>query len=351
MQEPNYPQEPWEDFDDYMDRMQRQAEDAIFPDHPEHPASVLPETVDFPLIERALCRVGFHYELRADKKGDRYEIPWPGYSMAISIEKDITRLVVAEVTMYGFVDFSEINALADAINDWNQNSIDPPAHLRIDDDARVRVGFRCSVAVDRGLSEAQLTSFLGNASDAASMAANFFATRFPALDGEITTGPVEPEKQIDPWDSDVPSEVTVERIQAALAAMGVTKVRELPNMLVAWVNEILLAFCIERGPTLLVNGPWYHKFNVSEDFMRCFLVCNEWNEENHFAKAFCQTDPDDPESFHIRTEFVLDIRQGLNDNQLAQIVSLGLREPLKALDAISKEVTGVSAVGWPQAGD
>ncbi|QGU07758.1 hypothetical protein COCCU_09170 [Corynebacterium occultum] len=144
-----------------------------------------------------------------------------------------------------------------------------------------------------------------------------------------------------------PFEVTLDRVREALADLGVHKTRGDENVIVAWVNEVLFGFFLDNGPSYLVKGHWDPNLDPERDFMRIFLLCNDWNESAINTKAFCHTDSD---GLQVRVEFTAPVGRGLNDAQLGHNTEVAINQVLHALDSISNEAIGESVVHWPRPG-
>lgn len=146
-------------------------------------------------------------------------------------------------------------------------------------------------------------------------------------------------------DSDIPQEVTLERIRAQLHAIGVVKTSGEDDFIIAWINEVFLGFFVDNGPTFLVKGHWDPSMDPTRDFMKLFMMCNQWNENSLTTKAFCHTDD---KGLQVRVEFAVSVAEGLNDDQLQHNIALSIHHILQAIDSISTEATGSSAVEWPE---
>nr|WP_231910994.1 YbjN domain-containing protein [Corynebacterium suranareeae] len=146
-------------------------------------------------------------------------------------------------------------------------------------------------------------------------------------------------------DSDIPHEVTLDRIREQLHDIGVMKTSGEDDFIVAWINEIFLGFFVDNGPTLLVKGHWDPNMDATRDFMKLFMMCNQWNENSLTTKAFCHTDD---QGLQVRVEFAVSVAEGLNDDQLQHNIALSIHHILQAVDSISKEATGKSVVEWPE---
>lgn len=154
----------------------------------------------------------------------------------------------------------------------------------------------------------------------------------------------EPEENLIA-DTDIPHEVTLDRIREQLHTIGVVKTSGEEDFIIAWINEVFLGFFVDNGPTFLVKGHWDPSMDPTRDFMKLFMMCNQWNESSLTTKAFCHTDD---QGLQVRVEFAVSVAEGLNDDQLQHNIALSIHHILRAIDSISTEATGKSAVDWPE---
>lgn len=154
----------------------------------------------------------------------------------------------------------------------------------------------------------------------------------------------EPE---DPFEGgeELPYPVTLDRIRGSLGDLGVSRTRGDADVIVAWVNDVLFGFFLDNGPSYLVKGHWDPNLDPDRDFMRIFLLCNDWNEASINTKAFCHSDAD---GLQVRVEFTAPIGEGLNDAQLGHNTAVAINQVLHALDSISSDAIGESVVHWPR---
>ncbi|WIM72241.1 YbjN domain-containing protein [Corynebacterium suedekumii] len=150
------------------------------------------------------------------------------------------------------------------------------------------------------------------------------------------------------WDeaarTGTPEPVTIDRVRATLEGLGIEKTQGGDDVIIAWINDILFGFFLDNGPSYLVKGHWDPNLDPDADFLRMFLLCNDWNEASVTTKAFCHSDDD---GLQIRVEFTAPVREGLNDAQLEHNTAVAINQVLHAIDSISSDATGQSAVGWP----
>lgn len=142
----------------------------------------------------------------------------------------------------------------------------------------------------------------------------------------------------------LPDPVTVDRIRDVLTGLGVEKTRGGEDVIIAWINEVLFGFFLDNGPSYLIKGHWDPDLDPESDFLRIFLLCNDWNEAAVTTKAFCH---EDEEGLQVRVEFTTPVAEGLNEAQLEHNTAVAINQILQAIDSISTDATGESAVAWP----
>lgn len=144
--------------------------------------------------------------------------------------------------------------------------------------------------------------------------------------------------------AEYPREVTLDRVRDHLADIGVVKTSGEDDFLVAWINEVFIGFFIDNGPTFLVKGHWDPDMDPDRDFIKLFMMCNQWNERSLTTKAFCHKDT---QGLQVRVEFAVPTAEGLTDGQLRHNIALSIHHILQAVDSLSIEATGSSIVDWP----
>lgn len=142
-----------------------------------------------------------------------------------------------------------------------------------------------------------------------------------------------------------PAEVTLDRVQEHLNRIGVVKTSAEEDFIIAWINDVFLGFFIDNGPTFLVKGHWDPGLDPERDFIKLFMMCNQWNENSLTTKAFCHRDDT---GLQVRVEFTVPVSEGLTDAQLRHNITLSIHHILQAIDSLSTEATGSSVVDWPE---
>ena len=105
-----------------------------------------------------------------------------------------------------------------------------------------------------------------------------------------------------------------------------------------------IAFFIESGPTLLIRAFWFPDLDPDSDFMRTFLICNDWNETSTCTKAFPTTDD---YGLQVHVDYVAPMSLGLTHHQLSHSIVSAVQLLLEGLHSISVDTCGTSAVHWP----
>lgn len=306
---------------------------------------------------------------------DRIVFPWPDHRSIAYIGTESADHLVMLSTMRNRLEFSQINEAARLITMWNEKRIGPTAFLEITDDAEVILKFRTSLPIEAGVNHEQLQAFLTTASETAVLAVQYFLAAFPdlayggseaelvlqdeqayseKLPGKAVEKPAIPdeipeeqlgiEESMD-QDDDTPYTVTLERVRDALRSLGTPRNDLNEQRLITAFNEVIYTFFIDNGPTLLVRGYWLPSLDPRKDFMRLFLLCNEWNESAATTKAFCHTDKD---GLQVHVEYTVPVGKGLSEKQLVHAVAVSVQTILNAIDRISTNATGKSAVEWPE---
>lgn len=91
--------------------------------------------------------------------------------------------------------------------------------------------------------------------------------------------------------AEYPREVTLDRVRDHLADIGVVKTSGEDDFLVAWINEVFIGFFIDNGPTFLVKGHWDPDMDPDRDFIKLFMMCNQWNERSLTTKRSATRTP------------------------------------------------------------
>ncbi len=349
--------------------------------------------------------LGFHAYVGAD----RLVFPWHNHIVTAYLDEGSPGALVFDMDMRNSIDMGHTGALARTITAWNRERLGPTLSLRVGDDTAVSLHARSSLLVDTGITRAQLADFVRLSMETTRLAVDHLIGDFPGLDmpdSEDTvaqrrkqdtaalTGTlprsrhvsvngldddterlrdrdhrrredVDPDGGHDPdeeysasmsteheWDpgeesgvpDGEPTEVTLERVNGALGNLGIEKTHGDEGVIIAWINDVLFGFFLDNGPSYLIKGHWDPGLDPDADFLRMFLLCNDWNEASITTKAFCHEDSD---GLQVRVEFTAPVGEGMTELQLEHNTAVAINQVLHAIDEISTDATGESAVEWP----
>lgn len=349
---------------------------------------------------------GFHAYVGAD----RLVFPWHDHIVTAYLDERSPGALVFDMDMRSTIGMEHTGALARTITAWNHERLGPTLSLRVGHDTAVSLHARSSMLVDTGITDAQLADFVRLSMETARLAVDHLIGDFPELampDSEDTAarrrkqdtaalnGPlprdrhvsvneldddtvrlrdldhrrsredIEPGEEPDPheeysasmstdhgWDpgeefdapEGEPTGVTLERVREALGNLGIEKTHGDEDVIIAWINDVLFGFFLDNGPSYLIKGHWDPGLDPEADFLRMFLLCNDWNEASITTKAFCHEDND---GLQVRVEFTAPVRKGMTELQLEHNTAVAINQVLHAIDEISTDATGESAVAWP----
>jgi len=237
----------------------------------------------------------------------------------------------------GAVDFSEIADLTHLANEWNHDCLSPAVIVDYDQPEGVSISGHSYLPADISPSHEQLAAFLLPALRNAEVLIDLLAQSHPALVREaapelapLADAPLEP--------------FTLDSLAEMLPLIGIQRFQsDGTTAIYAWVNDVLFAFALDNGPSLIIKGHWDPSLEEAE-FTRLFLICNDWNRAHHGAVAFCHHTF---EGLQVRMDAATITAAGLTRPQLFSAVGRGLKHILHGIDDIAREVTGASPVEWP----
>lgn len=242
-------------------------------------------------------------------------------------------------THHGVLSFGDIPSLSEFVNDWNHDCLSPHLVLNYSSPTEVEVWGHSFLVVHQKPTTAQLSASVLPALHNAAACLEELAKRFPVL---TLPRPAAPEEQTE-LDGPVAS-VDTARLEALLPALGISRFQSDGDEAVyAWINDVLFAFAIDSGPSLIIKGHWDPNLQGSE-FSRIFLICNDWNRNNHSASAFCHSNVD---GLQVRIDYAVMTGAGLSDAQLITALGRGIKHILHGIDDISRDAMGSSPVAWP----
>lgn len=332
---------------------------------------------------------------------DRIVLPWVDHLLVIRrtmpAQPTAPALLTFHVVIRTRLPLTDLTDVCEVVNLWNQERLGPTLVMDVQgdlDDSQIQLVGRSAAVIDAGLSDEQLLNAVELAVETSVLVTQELIAEFPYLatedseeaesirtrqDDQATRGTLTglpaaacehpvPKDKVDPrnvhpaaggpdqpgvvrhhfLDDGIgppPSEVALEHIQAALSQAHIEKQQIIDDLVLAWINGILFAFYIDNGPSLLVRAFWEAEADPEYDSTRLFLVCNDFNADSFLVKAFTQEDRD---GLQVRMEFTVPLAPGLNANQLTHVTKLAVAQVISAVDAISREATGLSAVEWPR---
>ena len=256
---------------------------------------------------------------------------------------------IVTTTHHTPLSFDALRDAAELVNDWNHDCLTPTLVLNFD--STDEVGITGTTVIDgrQGMTDEQLVAAADQAIDNASAFVHKLVERFPTV---TLTPPVtlrdeglasEPD---DAFDNQAYA-VDTDRIAASLASIGIDKLQRTDategKAIYAWINEVLFAFVLDNGPSLVVKGHWDPDLPGSE-FLRACLVCNDFNRMSDSPVAYCHSNVD---GLQIRLDLAVTVAAGMTDRQLRSTLGTALKTMLHGVDHISKEVSGQSPVSWP----
>lgn len=334
-------------------------------------------------IEDAAAGFGFSCHVR----DDRLIFPWRDHVLVAYLpareDAGSPTSLVFESTLRQRIEMAQINEIAAAINEWNHQRLGPTLSLRLagdGDELEVEIHARTAVLTAEGLSDEQLVEIVGLSVETTVLAVGEVLGGFPQLStpdtpeaerlrlrqdsaaarssvpgrwrsgadsaGADTPSPqsMHPSQGGPRISEHAPLALTTERIRDALGSAGITRTRADDEVIIAWINGILFGFFLDNGPSYLVKGHWDPSLDPDSDFLRIFLLCNDWNEDSLTTKAYSLADDD---GLQVRVEFTTPVGEGLTTAQLEHNTTIAINQILHAVDSISTEATGSSAVEWP----
>ncbi|SMG09848.1 Putative sensory transduction regulator [Corynebacterium pollutisoli] len=344
---------------------------------------------------------GFHCYVGAD----RLVFPWHDHIVIAYLDERNAQALVFDTELRNTIGMEHTGDLARTITAWNHERLGPTVSLRVGDEAAVSLHARSSLLSGAGLTPEQLADFVRLSMETARLAVDHLIEDLPDLampesednvalrrkqDTAALNGPLPRDRHvgvnkldddvvrlrdidhrrsqddIDPgapdeeysasmstdhdWDTpdgadeDTPVDVSLDRVREALSALGIEKTHGDEDVIIAWINDVLFGFFLDNGPSYLIKGHWDPGLDPDSDFLRMFLLCNDWNESSTTTKAFCH---EDAEGLQVRVEFTAPVREGMTDLQLEHNTAVAINQVLHAIDEISTDATGESAVVWP----
>ena len=249
-------------------------------------------------------------------------------------------------THRGALSFDDLHSIGEFVNDWNHNCLTPTLVLDYDSPSDVRVTGTTRIDSQWGMTDEQLVVAIDQALGNAGVFVHDLAERFPTV---TISAPVSP---LAGGDLDIASEAPEDqayavdsgRIAEALAGLGIDKLQHSDDEgIYAWINDVLFAFVLDNGPSLIIKGHWDPDLE-GRDFLRVFLICNDFNRLSDAPVAYCHSNVD---GLQVRLDVAEPIAAGLTDRQLRSLLARSLKAVLHGIDRIAHDVSGESPVAWP----
>lgn len=280
-------------------------------------------------------------------------------------------------------DFQHAAGLAEYVNEWNRDRVGPTAFFRLMDSGDCSVGLRHAMKIRLGMTDDQLVAELADSFEYAAaffteqrrmfLPAEFDQPLPPSLaraqDAEALLGRHPSERHLPRGRRrgtadihDVPdlfqrgnghSDDSVERVGLdALAetldmldfAYAVTS----DEVISTGVNGIAFGLCIDAGRYARISAVWDTAVEATGHFLAFSLACNDLNLKAAGLRAYLV---DAEDVLHLHVESTCLITHGLSPEQLHNWVITSLVSILGAVDTLSTEFRGASAVHWPGATD
>lgn len=359
--------------------------------------------VTLPRVAVALNALGLHCLYGED----RLVIPWNDHILTVRrllpTRQSAPATLRFDMVLRQRLEMADMPKVARVLNAWNQERLDPTVTMALQGDILdTQVQFRAHSAtiIDLGLSDEQLATAVELGVDTSVLLTREMINEFPQLateDSDVATeirnrqdhdavrgmleglpprnealpAPLTAEEAapraahpsgsarartaaavreefLEKGVGASPREVVVDHIQASLTAAGIDKQQVVDELVLAWINGVLFAFYIDNGPSLLIRAFWEVEADPEMDSLRLFLVCNDFNTHAELTKAFTQ---DDRDGLQVRMEFTGNLSAGQNAAQLKHLIMVGMGQVMAAVDTISVEASGETAVEWPGRGD
>ena len=152
-------------------------------------------------------------------------------------------------------------------------------------------------------------------------------------------------------DSLTPRPVTQERVAAELSSRGYTFLDSQDSLYGQWNdNDFLFWINGEHQETFQIRGQWKGKIN-EHSRLAAFQASHDWNRDTLFPKTYIRqgrditSENESDEGLTVYAEMSTDIRCGLTDDQLSDIVTWGLDTSLEffsTLDGIMGDDAGIN---------
>ncbi|MCT1613031.1 YbjN domain-containing protein [Corynebacterium sanguinis] len=343
------------------------------PPYPDESASS--SEVTLKRIVAALDGLGLSPMYHPDRP-DRAVVPAYAFVSTVWISYDKPLMLVADFTERVPTEFERSAELADFINEWNRDRVGPTASYRLMDSGDLAVSLRAGVRTRCGLTDEQLMAELADAFEHAAAFSTQLRQRFlpiefdqplpPALaraqDADALLGRHPSERHLprgehrqfsdihdvpdvyDNVDDEFVEPVDLDSFTDTLDMLDFTYDFPAEDLITTGVNSIAFAVCIDAGEYARVTAMWDTGQRSEDGFLAMWLICNDLNEQTAGLRAYL-LDLDGDLHLHVETTCL--VSQGLSPAQRHNYLISSFVSILGAVDQISTQVKGASAVNWP----
>ncbi|MEJ5927411.1 YbjN domain-containing protein [Corynebacterium sp. H128] len=336
------------------------------------------DIVMFPTID-TLVAAAAHIGINIIEGADRILAPWEFHRQLFAIVTHPRPAILCISELRCPINMALMDQVVTFVETWNSERINPSAAMYMTDDGDLTLKFSTYFPLAAGASFAQVSDFMLRSCEVTEMAMtqlieqlgdNIFsfddliaardddkALRQPLLhprniDGDPDTHFEDPTTMELFLDSAEPpavfseelEEVSIDLIASAWAKRGIDNVEKHEDFIITGINNILMAAFIDNGPSILLRGHWDCSF-PAEQHLKAFLISNDWNRTSTWTRALWV---EEEEGLQLRVECALPTSYGLTADQLAEVVNDSTQAILKAIDLLSVEISGSSAVHWPE---
>ncbi|SDR89557.1 YbjN domain-containing protein [Corynebacterium timonense] len=332
-----------------------------------------PREVTLERVADALRGLGFE----PLEQPDRLVVPSSSYIATLWVSHTAPLMLVADYQERIPVDFAHSAALARYINTWNHDRLGPTASYRLTDAGDLAAHLRTAIRVKHGLSDEQLVHDICAArDDMLAFSADIRETFLPeqyrhplpptlaraqdieALVGEHPSarhlprgGEVDVDSAPDEYTpprgaigGHTCQEVGIAQLEKALDSLNFTYDRLDDDIVATSINAVPFGACIDDNSYARLTAMWDSGKDARMHFLPMWLMCNGINEKSAGLRAYLHVSGSD---LHVHVETTCLITAGLTSDQLHTYVRTSLVSILRAVDVISRQSHGTSAVDWP----
>lgn len=348
--------------------------------HGSHARMPVPGQVTLGRVGSALSSLGYDYTERED----RIVVGAHAFTAGIWLHHERPHMLVIDFTDRIPTDFSHGTALARFLNTWNHDHVGPVASYRLMDSGDFRVALRRGIRAKHGLDNDQLVAELADAFEHAAIFTSRLRQRFldarldqplppqlmRAQDAEALLGRHPSERHLtrdtqpevaqvpelfDASGSDPETRVTRVRSSRLAETLDALEFRyaidNAEGIIATGVNGVPFALTLDGAPAspsyVRVTAMWDTGLDADESFLPAWLVCNDVNERTSSLGTYLH---EHDGGMHVHAECTLLASAGASERQLGEFVISSLISGLAAVDHVSRQLKGESAVQWPPRG-